>query len=70
MKNNIKTIDDYMKLYLEAYDTPVLPTIKSGLDFILNNVEPSGVIFAALDESKFHRYFIINILYIIKYILR
>jgi hypothetical protein len=110
---NIKTIDDYMKLYLEAYDTPlnidwekdgsslvgyfkvkdleykiysdivindfmtykfkykkdnaysdellnsdknykisVLPTIKSGLDFILNNVEPSGVIFDALDESK------------------
>lgn len=35
-----------------GYKISVIPTIKSGLDFILNDIKPNGVIFSALDESK------------------
>lgn len=34
------------------YKISVIPTIKSGIDFILNDISPNGVIFAAMDESK------------------
>lgn len=36
----------------EGYKISVIPTIKSGIDFILNNINPNGVIFVAMDESK------------------
>ena len=36
----------------EGYKISVIPTIKSGIDFILNNITPNGVIFVAMDESK------------------
>ena len=33
------------------YKISVIPTIKSGIDFILNEIKPNGVIFSALDDS-------------------
>lgn len=36
----------------EGYKISVIPTVKSGIDFILNNIKPNGIIFVAMDESK------------------